>query len=105
MKHGGRPHVEEGWAEAEGREPPPRGSDLKVTNEVDDAGSSAVPAVAGSDLDDLLDPLSQGLQPVQGRTQNRQPARARGPERLFVTVKRSNGFSIYSRNENLIART
>ena len=70
-----------------------------MTNEAAHAGSSAVPAVTGSDLDDQLDPLSQGRQPVHGRTRNYQPARARVLERLFATVKRLNGFSIYSRNE------
>jgi hypothetical protein len=36
-------------------------ADLEATNEAARAGSSAGPAVTGSDLDDQLDPLSQGL--------------------------------------------
>ncbi len=37
------------------------------------------------DMEDRLDPPSQGRQSVHGRTRKCQPARARIPERLFVT--------------------
>jgi hypothetical protein len=47
------------------------------------AVSNVPTAVARIDMEDQLDPPSQGRQSVQGRTRKCQPARARTLERLF----------------------
>jgi hypothetical protein len=49
------------------------------------AVSNVLMAVARMDMEDLLDPPSQGLLSVQERTRKCQPARARTLESLFAT--------------------